>query len=161
MAILRQFDGGAEAKGAGIVRIERQRPVERLPGFGRLAAQQMGLGGLGPVAGGLRITDRRGGGADRVRIVQRPLHRIERIEQDGLARRLTELDGGLFAGRHQHAALRVAELDQAAEHSQSSRIARLDCEGEFGASDGGGGRDGLEVQRFAAVAHPNFAVQHP
>ncbi|MFZ1641887.1 MAG: hypothetical protein WAV07_10770 [Candidatus Contendobacter sp.] len=88
------------------------------------------------------------------------MHRIERIEQHGLARRFSHPDGGLFIGRHQRATLRIAEFDQSGEDGQPRRVAGTDREVKLGAPDGGSRRHGLDFQRFAAVAHPDFAAQH-
>ena len=131
--------------------MERQRPVERLPRFRHSTVLQKGLRRLDRVA---RCR------AAHVGIVERPLHRIERIEQHRLARRFAEFDRGLFVGRDQNAAVRIAEFNQAINDRQLRRIVRMNRQIKLGAANGGGGGYGLDVQRFAAVAHPDFTVQH-
>ena len=120
--------------------------------------------GLGPIGGGCGIIPARPGAllgtARQVRIVERPLHRIERFDQHGLARCGADRGLGLFVGRHQDQTPWIAEFDQAGEDGQPRRVVGADGEVELGAPDGGGRWHGLHLQWFAA-AHPKFAAQHP
>ena len=87
------------------------------------------------------------------------MHRIERVDQHGLARRFADLGVGLLVRRHQYAALRVAELDQPVQHGQSGRVGGADRQVELGAANGGGGRQSLNLQQLLVVTDPDFAAQ--
>ena len=157
LLVLHQGDGGAEAVGVGIVRIERQRLVNRLTGGVDLTLLEIALCGLNLVAAGIAGF----GTADRIGVVQRPLHGIKRIDQDGLARRFTELGGGLFIRRDQDAALGIAKFDQPGQDGQAGRVLRFNRQIEFGAAHRGSGVNGFDLQRFAAAAHPDLAAENP
>ncbi len=162
LAVLHQRDDRAQAVSAGVVRTQRQRPVERPAGVRHLPAQQMASRGLGPVAGVARVGAgdplplRPAGG--QIGVVERPLHGVERIQQHGLARGFAQLGGRLFVGRHPHAALRVVELDQPVQHRQPRRVAGADREVELGAANGGGRGHGLHFQSFVVAANPRLAA---
>jgi hypothetical protein len=93
---------GTQAVSHCILGIERQGPLQRLPGGGNLPLQEMLLCGLRPVVGRLRVITARSirRSADPIGIVKRPLHRIERIQQHGLARGRARLHIGLLIRRH-------------------------------------------------------------
>ena len=53
LLVLHQGDTGAQAISVGIIRIERQRPVNRLTGGVDLTLLEIALRGLNPVAAGI------------------------------------------------------------------------------------------------------------
>ena len=94
-----------------------------------------------------------------LRIVERPLHRIERVEQDTLTRRFVHLGMRLLIRRYQYAALRIAQLDQAIKNGQMGYFGRGNCQIKFGTANGGSGWQSLNLQRLIIVADPDFAAQ--